>query len=312
MGGPRVNLDEFVTYIPREVDIRPDVARVIRLYFKMKPVPKMRDEPSRAAIFFNTVIKDTKLSREPFRFKREGTDAATSIIQGWARKKKSSRGEPLLAQTVFYWFFMFVREPSYFMSIAEQTWKNDDILFRNFRRAKEGMTKDDPLEEVVRRFRSEREAHIRERNVGGTAVRDDALEQKIRALESVEQKAHAKALYLEFLRASLAYPIMSTARHDRDNEVDCDQYDTYVSLMLYAFDEYMFFDEEHCAGPLAYQVGIHRDYIRSTLHKDAEGAADVRSGYSALMLSHIDRIFEEIDRESAHCERPESEVTPSG
>lgn len=180
----------------------------------------------------NTVIADTKLARSPFRLKENGSDPATSIIYGWTRKDETKRGDPLIAKAVFYWFFRFVGEPSYFMSIAEQTWKSDDVLFRHFRRAKEGMTQDSPLEEVVRRFRSEREAHIRERNFGETAVRDDALEQKIRALESVEQKAHAKALYLEFLRASLAYPILSTARHNRDSEVDCDQYDTYVSLML--------------------------------------------------------------------------------
>ena len=255
---------------------------------------------SPAAVFLNRVITDAQLKRSKFISYEDGrADAATSVISGWNKKEeyKSKRGEPLLAQAVFFWFFRFVAEPSYFLSIAEQTWSADDAVFRHLRRAKEGMTKDDPLEEVVRRFRSERENYRHESEAGKADVRSESYDSKLKMLESVEQKAHAKALYLEFLRASLTYPKLSMARYDREDIVEEDQYDTYVSLMLSAFDEYMAFDEEHCIEPLEYQIKVHGDYIRMNLHKDAEGAANVRSGYSALMLSHIDRIFDEVDRE---------------
>jgi hypothetical protein len=52
-----------------------------------------------------------------------------------------------------------------------------------------------------------------------------------------ERSSFARKLYVDYLKVALANPDLSIAEYNKDDELACDKYDTFVSIMLYSFDE---------------------------------------------------------------------------
>jgi hypothetical protein len=103
-----------------------------------------------------------------------------------------------------------------------------------------------------------------------------------------------------YLRVALAYPELSSAKYNKDDPIDADKYDTFLSIMLYSFDEGVNYTESEFYIPVInWQIRVHDDYIRQILHKDAPEKDSFRSVYSPKFLKYVDEAFAEIDEEKA-------------
>ena len=113
----------------------------------------------------------------------------------------------------------------------------------------------------------------------------------------IGREASAKALYRDYLKVAMQYPRLSLAKYDKNDPIELDQYDTFLSIMLYSFDEVINHAEErHFVEVINYQVSVHDAYIRSILHKDLSESADFRGAYSPKLLMYIDAAFSDIDQ----------------
>ena len=89
------------------------------------------------------------------------------------------------------------------------------------------------------------------------------------------------------------------------NPLSNDRYDTFLSMMLYAFDEMVdLMGPKYWADVVKYQVKVHQKYLREILHKEVPEQESFRSIYGAKLLALVDDAFEEIDN-------LERSVTPS-
>jgi hypothetical protein len=113
----------------------------------------------------------------------------------------------------------------------------------------------------------------------------------------ISREESAKQIYRDYLRTALEYPELSSGIYDKDDPIQADKYDTFLSIMLWSFDEMVNYTESaYVVDVIKYQVGIHYDYIRSILHKSLPVEDSYRSVYSAKLLEYVDSALAEIDK----------------
>jgi hypothetical protein len=118
--------------------------------------------------------------------------------------------------------------------------------------------------------------------------------------QKISREASAKGLYRDYLRVALEYPELSSAKYNKDDPIDADKYDTFLSIMLYSFDEGVNYTESEFYIPvIKWQIRVHDDCIRQILHKDVPKKDSFRSVYSPKFLEYVDEAFAEIDEEKA-------------
>jgi hypothetical protein len=121
---------------------------------------------------------------------------------------------------------------------------------------------------------------------------------------AISREASAKDLYRDYLKVALDNPDLSTGIYEH-NPLSNDRYDTFLSMMLYAFDEMVdLMGPKYWADVVKYQVKVHQKYLREILHKEVPEQESFRSIYGAKLLALVDDAFEEIDN-------LERSVTPS-
>jgi hypothetical protein len=106
----------------------------------------------------------------------------------------------------------------------------------------------------------------------------------------------AGELYRDYLKVALKYPHLSIAEFDRNNKFDSDQYDTFISIMLYSFDEMLKVspNQQEWASVLNYQIEVHELYIREILSKNSDGG--FRGTYNELLLDLIDKKLDKLSQ----------------
>lgn len=98
-------------------------------------------------------------------------------------------------------------------------------------------------------------------------------------------------LYLSF---ALQYPKLSLAKYNKDDPIEEDQYDTFLSIMLTSFDEMTILNgRDSWAAVIKYQVRVHGDYLVEILHKDVSEEDSFRTAYGMPLLSIVDEAFSE-------------------
>ncbi len=117
------------------------------------------------------------------------------------------------------------------------------------------------------------------------------------ANRGIAREAAAKALYREYLLLAFQHPELSSAIYDPSSPAEADRYDTFVSIMLYSFDEMLSYTEaEFTRRVTEWQVEVHQTYIRSILHKGLPPEDNYRSGYSDHLLAIIDETLARLDQ----------------
>lgn len=147
-----MELHEFCQYFPRKIDLRPAVQGTIREWIKHNPNPDAY--PSEPAIFFNKVISDTKFRRNKFAFSEGSYDNAQAYLAAMNAKDASKRGGIEFARAIFFWFFKYCSEGSYFIQIAEFVWADDEEILSRFVHAKSCQTSEETFDDVFQRFKS--------------------------------------------------------------------------------------------------------------------------------------------------------------
>lgn len=129
----------------------------MKQYIERNPCKSLPEGMSQEGFFFQTVAQDVKFEAKKFGITKGGVDRGREIINGWNKNEnnKSTRGNSKLARAVFYWFFRFGDEPSFFTRIARIAWKDDQDLCRRFCFAKEGSEKDESFDAMLLRFASD-------------------------------------------------------------------------------------------------------------------------------------------------------------
>ncbi len=135
---------EFITFIPDDADVRPLVADEVRRYIRLNPKTNethlspegfvLKEAMSKAGYDKRTTnrsnagkgLSDGDTISDPYK----------NIVDGWKKADVSKRGDPFLAHAVFYWFFRFESEPSYFIEIAKKVWNVNSSDFKRFYYAK--------------------------------------------------------------------------------------------------------------------------------------------------------------------------------
>jgi hypothetical protein len=85
------------------------------------------------------------------------------------------------------------------------------------------------------------------------------------------RRVHAREFYRDYLKAAIERPHLSLGQYDSQNPLEEDQYDTFVSLMLYAFDEAIVAEGiAIMEGVIEYQVSIHHEYLKLIFPKDRD------------------------------------------
>ena len=114
----------------------------------------------------------------------------------------------------------------------------------------------------------------------------------------ISREASSKELYRDYLKVALENPDLSSGNYDETNSLVADKYDTFLSIMLYAFDEMVdLLGPEYWRDVVKNQVRVHEKYLRSILHKDLPERDSYRSAYGAKLLDIVDEAFDEIDKE---------------
>lgn len=142
---------------------------------------------------------------------------------------------------------------------------------------------------AVNEYRANRRRDIEDRQ---SALERDKREREISREES------AKTLYRDYLKVAIEYPELSAAKYNKDDAIDTDRYDTFLSIMLYSFDEGVnYTDSEFFLSTIKWQIRVHDEYIRQILHRDVPDSDSFRSVYSEKFLRYVDEAFDEIDEE---------------
>ena len=80
-----------------------------------------------------------------------------------------------------------------------------------------------------------------------------------------DRASFARRLYVDYLKVALVNPDLSIAEFNKDDNLACDKYDTFVSIMLYSFDEMINVGEPQIAEMIPtidWQIEVHEPYIR--------------------------------------------------
>lgn len=86
---------------------------------------------------------------------------------------------------------------------------------------------------------------------------------------------------------------MSIGKYDSTNLAQIEKYDTYLSIMLMAFDGLVSVEPDEWDVTIRYQVSLHKEYMKTTLHKSLPPEKSFRKGYHPVLLEAIDKAFEE-------------------
>jgi hypothetical protein len=136
---------------------------------------------------------------------------------------------------------------------------------------------------------------------------EDAARASQRELQlMIERSASAKKMYYDYLRLAFENPEYSIGRYQDADPVDTEKYDTFVTMMLYAFDELLDVkrsenelrssmnkpsDKAHAElSVIRYQLELHSRYLVQILHKDTAPDRCFRSDYPRL-LPMLDEMF---------------------
>lgn len=112
--------------------------------------------------------------------------------------------------------------------------------------------------------------------------------------KKIQMEASAKILYMEYLKIAFANPTFAVGKYVRDDKESETQYDTYLSIVLWTFDECMSLDEKSYIPALEGELELHEEYIRRTLHHSASDLK-YRNGYSNRMIAIIDAFYDKLD-----------------
>ncbi|MEM9763623.1 MAG: hypothetical protein AAF968_14145 [Pseudomonadota bacterium] len=160
-----MEFDEFLTLIPKTRDVRPLLPPQIRRYGELNP-NAAHYHLGPAGFVLSQAMQCTGYSKKPQnRASRHGSRDpddpgawyANKVID-WGKKDVGKRGDPILAAAVFYWFFRYVTQTSYFTEIAKQVWPESTPLFHRLVYAKCGGDEGEGFEAMVARLRSEPDA----------------------------------------------------------------------------------------------------------------------------------------------------------
>ena len=99
-------------------------------------------------------------------------------------------------------------------------------------------------------------------------------------------------LYRDYLKIALDHPDLSAAKFDKANVLAADQYDTFISIMLYSFDEMISINPEGMIPVIDWQIEVHEPYIREILSQQSEG--NFRGNYNKTLLDIIDKKLDEL------------------
>lgn len=123
-------------------------------------------------------------------------------------------------------------------------------------------------------------------------------EQRYQEELTISREEHAKELYRDYLKVCMEHPNLSAAEYNANDKTEIDRYDTFLSIMLSAFDDCVNYIEGSFYDDIIdRQVRVHDSYIRGILHKDLIGKENSRGAYSQKFLKIVDETFDRIDRE---------------
>lgn len=142
-------------------DIRPAIKDATLKYLQTDPF-KDRPDKTQSQKLFEEIWHERKIvalkppSRKSHKSRGDGdTDYYENIIKDWNRANVSQRGDKRLAWAVFYYFFRYVQETTFFVLIAEKTWPTTSETFMRFVYAKCGGALDDSYQQILERYYGE-------------------------------------------------------------------------------------------------------------------------------------------------------------
>ncbi len=131
-----------------------------------------------------------------------------------------------------------------------------------------------------------------------TRENDRSIQERFRQVDArereISREASAKAMYMDFLKLSFENPEIAIAIYDKETPAKKEQYDTYVSLMMLAFEEMLQHDPQNqWRLPVKYSVGYHIEYLKTILDKDLAADESWRSSYDPKLVGIFDEVVEE-------------------
>jgi hypothetical protein len=115
-----------------------------------------------------------------------------------------------------------------------------------------------------------------------------------------DRENYDRELYRDYLKMSLENPELSTVEYDEQDRKACDRYDTYITIMLVAFEELMNArrkERRYWIPVLDGLVRTHEKYIKAILHKNVPAEESIREAYTKKFLDVLDTIFDHIEAE---------------
>lgn len=158
-----VSFNEFISNLPsdKDNDIRPVIKQTTLAYLSGLPHP---DRGTREQMLIEDVWEKKIVPKKspPNRPTKDGrgrgqgsTDYYTNIISDWSKADASKRRDRKLAWGVFYYFFRYVQDATYFIEIAKRTWPESSPVFQRFVYAKSGGAAGDSFDRISARFRAD-------------------------------------------------------------------------------------------------------------------------------------------------------------
>lgn len=155
-----MNFKEFGVLIPDGVDIRPLLPDVVRMYTRgnekafrspFGPDGYVITQAEKDCSFWKPDQRKSNITTKQMPAEESFKDYS-KMVDAWKRKDKRKRGDKNRAEVVFYWFFRFVREPVFFMQLANSVWEEESDEYLRLAFAKLAGSKEDTFETIAARF----------------------------------------------------------------------------------------------------------------------------------------------------------------
>ena len=113
----------------------------------------------------------------------------------------------------------------------------------------------------------------------------------------IARESSATALYTEYLKIAFEHPKYSLGLVESHDPIQVDQYDSFLSILMYALDEGIAVSGiEHFRAAAEFQIKTHIEYIWETLNPALPPEENYRSNYREGLLSIVDDVFRRAGR----------------